>query len=107
MTRTKQSNLRRAVKRKRRKKIIDDFFRELRSPDNVHETTGTGACPTCGAAIHYPIMWHGVTPPPPRYTCNCNRYTTDVRITHGPGYMVDLPAGVTDMVSDNFDKLLK
>ena len=33
--------------------------------------TKTGECPHCGAPIYSPDMWHGVTPPPSRYTCNC------------------------------------
>jgi len=30
-----------------------------------------GKCPHCGAPIYAPIIWHGVNPPPNRYTCNC------------------------------------
>lgn len=30
-----------------------------------------GTCPQCGAPIYEESPWHGVLPPPPRYTCNC------------------------------------
>lgn len=30
-----------------------------------------GSCPKCGAPIFTYSMWHGVTPPPPLYTCGC------------------------------------
>jgi len=31
-----------------------------------------GSCPKCGAPIYAPSMWHGITPPPPIFTCNCS-----------------------------------
>ncbi len=40
--------------------------------------TQSGSCPKCGAPIYVPTVWHGVTPPPPRYTCNCNPQTYSV-----------------------------
>lgn len=33
--------------------------------------TQVGSCPGCGAPIYVPTVWHGVTPPPPHYTCEC------------------------------------
>lgn len=28
-------------------------------------------CPKCGAPIYVPMIWHGVIPPPPEYSCTC------------------------------------
>lgn len=39
----------------------------------------TGACPKCGSPIYVPMVWHGIYPPPPRYTCEHGphrRYTS-------------------------------
>ncbi len=38
--------------------------------------TQTSSCPQCGAPIYVPQMWHSVMPPPPYYSCNCNRVET-------------------------------
>jgi hypothetical protein len=34
--------------------------------------TTVGHCPKCGAPIYSPTIWHGITPPPVTYTCDCN-----------------------------------
>lgn len=31
----------------------------------------TSTCPKCGAPIYVPMMWHGIMPPPPMYSCAC------------------------------------
>jgi len=33
--------------------------------------TQVGSCPHCGAPIYSPSVWHGITPPPPTYSCAC------------------------------------
>ena len=43
-----------------------------------HGMTQIGNCPKCGAPIYVPSIWHGITPPPPMYTCGCNSSFTTV-----------------------------
>lgn len=31
----------------------------------------SGHCPHCGAPIYTPMIWQGIIPPPPTYSCNC------------------------------------
>lgn len=32
-----------------------------------------GWCPSCGAPIWMPMVWFGIYPPPPQYSCNCHQ----------------------------------
>jgi len=44
--------------------------------------TQVGSCPHCGAPIYSPTVWHGVTPPPVTFTCQCGpREKTIITIT--------------------------
>jgi hypothetical protein len=43
--------------------------------------TTVGHCPKCGAPIYSEAVWHGVTPPPARYSCGCTMAAHPVTTT--------------------------
>lgn len=46
--------------------------------------TQTGTCPTCGAGIYVPTVWHAVVPPPSYYTCSCSRQENQPQASNWP-----------------------
>lgn len=40
--------------------------------------TAVGNCPKCGAPIYVESPWHGITPPPTKYSCGCFRDTMKI-----------------------------
>jgi hypothetical protein len=42
-----------------------------------------GSCPKCGAPIWIPLMWHGIIPPTPQFSCNCFPQQHGIATTDG------------------------
>ena len=50
--------------------------------------TQVGTCPHCGAPIYTYTVWHGITPPPNIYTCNCVPQPQFGTSTDGTGVVI-------------------